>query len=544
MRLSFVLACLLIASQLPGQDAPKGAVEGTVVDEVTGEPVSRANVMLSGVRSGKTPENTSVQTQADGRFRIDGLEPGNYYVVARKSGYVETGGPGGASRFQLTGSEQKTGLTLKLTPQGIVSGRVFDEEGEPVQGAQVQVLQRRKLGGKLRWMPAMSNPTNDRGEYRIANLSAGEFAVSATYIDPALMMDARTNAHPQTYATTYYPNGTDLDSAQAVTVQKGRETAGVDLRLRKEAAFRVRVRVEGVSAELLPQANVSLLPRDISGGFSRAAVSTMRVEPGLYQLTGVRAGSWFVQAQVFQQGAEPLMGTTPIEVTTADLTDVVVRVGATQQITGTFVFEGSPTVKMNWKSFNVRLTSPGGMGFGMSFRGGRPTVTEDGAFTVPFSLPGKYMLDAQGPRSGKTYLASVKIGNEEYLGKELDLTNGAPGAVKFIYRDDAATVSGKLEGELSGGAGQAGLAVLVPVETHLRRIEYMVTAPVRPDGSFTFPAIRPGEYLVCHLPGDYRTLAEEGEPSKESMDSAVRLKAEAGSTHSVQLKVVRAPEPK
>ena len=70
----------------------------------------------------------------------------------------------------------------------------------------------------------------------------------------------------------------------------------------------------------------------------------------------------------------------------------------------------------------------------------------------------------------------------------------------------------------------------------------MSAVPVRPDGSFAFAPVRPGEYLACHLPGDYRTLAEEGEPPKESMESAVRLKVAPNGTHTVQLKAVRAAQ--
>ena len=167
-------------------------------------------------------------------------------------------------------------------------------------------------------------------------------------------------------------------------------------------------------------------------------------------------------------------------------------------------------------------------------------MTEGGAFVLVNNMSAKYLIEVHGPQPEKTYLASIKVGNEEYLGRELDLTGGAPGPIKIIYRNDAAAVSGKFEGEVDAAPGKPGMAVLVPVEAHLRRLEYMAVAPIKPDGSFAFPQVRPGEYLVCHMVGDQGTLAEEGEPPKESMDAAVRLKVEPNGTHSVQLKAVRA----
>jgi hypothetical protein len=539
MRIPLLLASLLIAAQSQGQDVPKGVVEGTVLNEVTGEPVRRASVVLSGQAAGTTQEKALVQTQADGQFRFEGLAPGSYFLYANKNGFLTPRDRGGVSPIQLTAGGQKTGLTLKLTPQGIISGSVFDEEGDPVQGAQVQVLQRRKAAGKLRWQPANGGATNDRGEYRLPGLAAGEYAVLATYRDPMAQMNALALARPQVYATTYYPNGADVNSAQAITVQKGGETAGIDFRLRKEAAFRVRVKVDGVPPELLQQTSVNVFPRDSQEGYGRGVSGNRQVEPGLFELMGVRAGSWSVMAQVFQQGGEPLSGVTSIEVTTADVSDVVVRVGAGQLITGTFAFEGTPTVKMNWKSYNLRLVPAEGGSYG-GYGSGRPTVNEDGSFTLRNNMPGKYLLAVQGPSPERTYLASIRIGAEEYFGKEIDLTSGAPGPLKIVYRNDPATVTGNLEGGSDGAAAQPAMVVLAPAEPHLRRMEYMSTAQVRPDGSFTVSQVRPGEYLACHMLGDYRTLAEEGEPPKESMDAAVRLKVEPNGAHTVQVKAVKA----
>ena len=432
--------------------------------------------------------------------------------------------------FPLASGEQKTGLTLNLTPQGIISGRVFDEQGDPLQTAQVQLYQRRKMAGQVRWMPLHGNTTNDRGEYRILNLGAGEYVVCASYINQPVQMNPSAQVRPQVYATVYYPDGRDLNSAKAVVVRKGGELAGIDLRLRKEPAYRVRVRVEGVSGDMLQQTHVSIVPRDLFAGFGAAGMSSRQLEPGLFELTAP-AGLWLVRAQTAMDGGESRIGTTPIEVTTADLAEVVVvRVAEIQMVTGTLLLEGASDVKMSWNSFNLRLVRMDGT----SFNFGRSMVTEDGAFTVHNNVPGKYLLEVHGPQPEKSYLASIKIGNEEYLGREIDLTVGAPGPVQVLYRNDGAKVSGRVEGE----AGEIGMVVLVPVETHLRRMEYMPATRIRPAGSFAFPPVRPGEYLVCHFVGSFQTLVEEGEPPKESMAAAVRLEVEASGEYAVTVKAV------
>ncbi|MBL0161757.1 MAG: carboxypeptidase regulatory-like domain-containing protein [Bryobacterales bacterium] len=536
MRWGIVLLLALAAAV--AQDVPKGVIAGTLLDEVTGEPVRRAGVVLSSQRATKPMQPIVVLTEADGRFRFERLEPGGYFVRAERAGYLDADSRNGEAHLQLAPGGEKTGLTIKLTPQGVITGRVFDEEGDAVEGAGIRLFQRRKVAGIFRWRALMTGATNDRGEYRLTKLPSGEFAVAATHTDPLDRIRSRTQALSRIYTTTYYPNAAELGSAQAVLVEKGRETAGIDLRLSRQPAFRVRVRVEGVSAEMLPQTAVRLLARDAVGGDGSRNFRTIRVEPGVHEFPGVLSGSWMVYAQTSAQSAERLVGATPIVVTTADLLDVVVRVGSSPQLTGRFVFEGTPAAKVNWQRFHVALATEEGY----SYEPTRAAVTEDGAFTLSYFPPGRYRIEVYGPSPAKAYVASIRVGTEECFGKEIDLTNGQPGPVKIVYRNGAAVVTGRVEGDLGRTPGELGRVVLVPVEAHLRRPAHMSSEGVQLDGSFTLGHVRPGEYLVCHMQGDHRTLAEEGEPPKESLDAAVRLKVEPNGTHTVTVKAAKAAQ--
>ena len=60
-----LLAALVILGLLRGQDAPKGVIEGTVVDEVSGEPVRRAAVVLTFYARGRQPESLLATSGAD-----------------------------------------------------------------------------------------------------------------------------------------------------------------------------------------------------------------------------------------------------------------------------------------------------------------------------------------------------------------------------------------------------------------------------------------------------------------------------------------------
>jgi len=116
----------------------------------------------------------STVTDAEGKFRIEGVEPGEYLLEHRKNSFVS----GRGNRYSIIGSTLSGGrrkarlAALLLTPQAIVSWRLFDDEGEPVEHAMVMVVG--PVHGRVGqpWPPPARNH-NDRGEYRISDLVTG-----------------------------------------------------------------------------------------------------------------------------------------------------------------------------------------------------------------------------------------------------------------------------------------------------------------------------------------------------------------------------------
>gem|GEM_PF-5863166 len=126
-----------------------------------------------------------MESDAEGKFSIDNVEPGRYWLSAERQGFVKM--DYGARRPSVPGTvltleagKDLTGLMFKLVPQGIIAGRVLDDEGEPLSGVMVQVLQQRYMQRRKRLVPAAAGvQTNDLGEYRVANLSPGEYKLFA-----------------------------------------------------------------------------------------------------------------------------------------------------------------------------------------------------------------------------------------------------------------------------------------------------------------------------------------------------------------------------
>src|ERR1039457_5114182 len=150
-------AGLAAVAQPLGQTADEKAkkqatLQGQVLNLVTGEPVRKANLALH-PEDGGTPLK-AVSDNA-GKFAIENVDPGRYTLAAERQGFVKQNygakrptGPG--TTLELKASQELKDLVFKLTPQGVIAGRVLDDEGEPVSGVSIQVQQYMYLMGKKR----------------------------------------------------------------------------------------------------------------------------------------------------------------------------------------------------------------------------------------------------------------------------------------------------------------------------------------------------------------------------------------------------------
>src|SRR5580765_4770297 len=209
--LSLVIAALVAGNLLaeagqrssgpPVLEAPKGtgAISGVVTDATTGRPVEGAIVSL-GVTTGGSIILTlpRVMTDPKGRFLFRDLAPSTkYYIRASHVGYAParfgSSGPGLPSdrlsdveiktsddivTITVTAAQWVSDLQIKLWRLGTITGRVLDERGEPVVGVAVRGFSTAWLAGHSQLVGTDVVTTDDRGEYRLANLMPGKYAVS------------------------------------------------------------------------------------------------------------------------------------------------------------------------------------------------------------------------------------------------------------------------------------------------------------------------------------------------------------------------------
>ncbi len=534
------LPIVFLAALLPClAQAPAGAqIDGIVVDTITGAPVRRAVIQLriSGGGGAILPsvENAdyAAVTGPDGTFHFEQLPPGTYSLSYSRSGYLQPRGSSGYSprAVRVSVGQAVKGLRYGLIPQSVVSGRVLDDEGDPVEGVQVSLLAFRYSGG-VRRLDRLSEvgTTNDRGEYRIAHVPAGKYLLQASLdrLPPgsALLTGPRTPGAPLlTFASTFYPGAADPGQALRVEVHAGQELSGIDIPLQRTTMVRVSGRVIGPDGAPMPRAFLTLLSAQshLPAGFGAPSDAA-----GNFSLNNVRSGSYMLSA---------VSGTTsilvPLEVGSTDIA------GFTAQASPTVSVHGSVAVEDAVRNFNLATVNVQ-LRFADS---GAPAAAvraeSDGSFNLANLSPGRYIASVFCGTPG-AYVQSISAGGEELLGHDFELAV-ASGGLRIVLRTDSATLNGTVEAP-NAAVGQADRqgrpsVIFIPADPRQRGVDAITSAPVSSKNSFEVRGLRPGDYLAFAFDDVDESVLQDPEFLTSLEPLGTRVQLSPGATQTVTLK--------
>lgn len=559
LPIALILLALTCASARAQEQTPSpenstevttGAITGQIVNE-RGEPMSGATVF---VRSLAAPTaGRSASADAEGRFRLTGLEAGLYVLTGHSPAYVfqPPSEDSGTSYYRIGDSAR-----LEVIKGGVITGTVVNTNGEPLVGVRVRALMIRDSNGKVARMPQYvltERNTDDRGIYRIYGLSPGTYIVSAGGPgNQSFQLNPYEGDVP-----TYAPSST-RDAATELTVRSGEETTA-DIRYRNDPGHTVSGSVKLVGATN----GASVMLMAVDGGMLPAA-NTFQV-PGArgFELSGVGDGEYQLMAMEFPTTAA--FTTSPdlamseakrITVKGADISGIELITRPPASLSGRISLEPSKAPECQGKRkplFAETLielqrhekdpeTIPGymrGMGGGVS-------PDPKGAFAVRNLGPGRYRLNPTF-FARFWYLQSISIGapstatapaaknappkidpaaNWTTLKAGEQMTN-----VTITLAEGAASIRGRVP-VAEGASLPSGTAVyLVPAEADKATdvLRYFVTS-VASDGTFAFNSLPPGRYwsvLQSPVQSEIGTLTKLRLPESAEARTKLRRLAES-----------------
>jgi hypothetical protein len=543
----FFLALPVSAQQAAVAPPPvkQATVEGRVFKAATGEPLRKAWVTMWKVEGGK--ESYSATTDAGGNFLLKGVQPGRYRLRAWRNGYVsqELGQrlPNqSGTALTLTPDQRVKDVFFRLVPAAVISGRVYDEDGEPLVGVVVQAMRYTYMEGQRRPIPVAFAVTNDLGEYRLHGLLSGRYYVSANYrpgvggaFEPGGASALASRSGPDlAYAPTYYPGTNDPARAVPIELHEAEESSGIDITFLPTTGVTVRGQVlNSITGQPGRRSFVVLTSRDPVVRNLLFMPTVVDDPQGRFEIHNVTPGSYFVTAQ-WNDGGKMYVGRQAIEVANADVEGLSVVIGAGLELRGRVRVEGD--VPMDLADLQVWLKPSSDVPMSI------PTaaVKSDGSFTFSNVTADLYRLLLRGLRED-SYLKSATLSGDDILEAGLDLATGqAPGMLDIVV----SASGGRLEGsvlcnqELLPGAR----VVLVPDASRRAHSELYKTVTTDQNGRFTLQGIVPGEYKLFAWQAIELGAYEDPDVLRAFEDKGIHVRIQEGARLSMQVEAIPSAE--
>jgi hypothetical protein len=303
-------------------------------------------------------------------------------------------------------------LSFELTPAGVITGRVLDEEGETVAGVNVTLLRYGFSDGKRRPQNLNGARTDDRGEFRIENVAPGTYYVRAQPLPKPIPPPPADDESEYALVPSYYPASPDIQSAGPVRMPAGTHLSGIDIHFRKSRVVRIRGRI--VTPAAVEAAGLSLVL--FSGGIGHRGEGTVTEAivgspKGDFEIAGVTPGSYTLQVR------KPRMSVVnhQVEVGERNVENLVINLGRSFDISGILRVDGDAAGILLSDLQVMLLPIELGSGAGAS-------VNDRGLFTLKSVAPARYLAGVSG--ASGVYIKSVKLAGHAAGAGGFDVQSG------------------------------------------------------------------------------------------------------------------------
>jgi hypothetical protein len=467
------IGCLVLCASGFGQ-----TMEVVVVNAATHAPVSGAQVLYTSVMNGRSP----LVTDSAGRLQVPAAKGYCYFQVSR-GGFLDAT----TTVLVMAGETSPARVEIALTGQSVIAGKIQDEDGFPVKGAQIQALRYQMVQGKRELHPVTGalSQANDLGEYRIAKLPAGSYYVRA--------WSAALHKWDSRYGIEYYGGATEPSTHYTINVKPGQERRGIDFHLTRHAELTVTGRLQWPDG--VPR------PKSVSLSVSSEFADPMTVRPdeqGEFVIRHVQPDSRLTAAVHPPLRPGNVIAEQTIQVGHSNLDHVVIaaRVVTPADIAGTLVTDAGSRQRLS-----VRLRAV--------YASDTVTaeVAQDGSFVLKGVLPQRYSLSVTAvpqppaPTMMPPLVTSACLGDRDVSNGALNFTTPPEGPLRLVTTWKFVNLAGKLVD--GSGRGISGRYVgFSPAGKDASPNNWRATTGW--DGSFKLSSL-PGTYFV-YVGSDLETL--------------------------------------
>ena len=471
-------------------------ISGMVVTLAASAPLKKARLVLQSADDPK--QSISTMTEADGRFTLRNIDPGPYRLSVSRPRYVNQAygqrkpdSPGAILTLQPR--QQMKDLLFRMIPGGVISGKVYDEDGEAIPGVWIQALRQTYSEGKHQLSSAAHGETNDLGEYRLHGLAPGRYFVSAVYTRWSRFgydeNVSSADTHEEGYAKLYYPGTPDSSKATPITVKSGEEVPSMEILMRPVAVHQIRGHVYNQASGKTARnetTEVIVVPRGNRSDWDLSGRGLVKND-GSFTIPEILSGQYVLLAYWFD-GEKFFTNRLPLDVADNDIDGLSVTLSAGVNIPGRIIWEGKPGIQNDELSVTAQSID-------VPFLGGLiGQVDKTALFTLKNVSEGPYRVTlVQLPKD--CYIKQVRYGESNRSDAEFTVARGEPNTLEITVSTRGARVQGIVTAE--DGLPSSGVSVvLVPEVAKREQFQLYKTVDTDQYGHFDLRGIPPGDYKI------------------------------------------------
>jgi protocatechuate 3,4-dioxygenase beta subunit len=469
-------------------------IEGVVTRTDGTTPIAGARVVLRKDQSVRAESDYGTMTSSDGRFVFKDVATGRYRLLVKQPGYVEAeygqkrpNRPG--SVLDLSRPLELHDIRIQMTAGSVISGRVYDQNGQPLETVQIQLVQPRyQSDGRIIPLMVSGATTNDLGEYRLYWIAPGTYYVVATVISRNPQTDTALNEQfagtESTFVPTFYPNSFDDAHAIPIKVEAGTELRAIDLTMTRLRAVHVRGQIiDGLTGQPVPGARVSVRLKQEGWANLGSVMSVMSGLAGDFDLRRVAPGTNSFSVVMTLSGGRQASNYTDVQVGDRDISDLRLVLQSPTSISGRLLFEnGEPrNGALSFSDMN------GTVGYGAA-------VMPNGDFNLVAISPGVFRVSLNG-FPDNFFIRSAVSGSRDVLREGLDTTAGPSEALEIRVASTAGLVQGNVTDDRSNPATGVQV-VLIPAADRALRPDLFRNSMTDQLGHFSIRGVPPGGYKL------------------------------------------------
>lgn len=500
----------------PVLDAP-GSISGRVLlpdGAPTADTFDLRAVRVAIGSTGELVENGAYGGWARGTdgYSFPDLPPGTYTLWVEGSGPYVDGYLGGstsiadAETFTVGSGESRAGVDYRLLKGATLSGALTAPDAAPVEGAVVELYERRTNDDGLWWREINQTLSSGDGGYSFTGVPAGEYTLS--------FRDSSSR-----WKTEWWDDQPGPASAEVIVATTGQVISGLDVEFGGE--WEIGGTVTTGPGAVVADALITLERRDPDNLDRWVAVATSRSDAGgRYSFVGLQSDSYRVGfssvpgfASEWWGDAHVVSEATPVVIRNESRTDIDAKLDPAAGIAG--VVSGPDHKGLSGKQVSAYRQTRGADGTLVWVSVGQDATDSSGAYRIEGLPPGHYTLYFSG------YVGFVS----EWWGDttaEADAVNFSLEAGVVLREYDAvlgrnATIGGSVT---VAGAARDGVRVRAYRQSEdTPRIWQLESAAwVTATGVYQVPGLRPGRYIV-EFEGD--GITTEWWDNQPDLDAAV-----------------------